>query len=397
MKTPATRATSLEPSLTVKLDTKAKAYLAEGRDIISLCAGEPDFETPRAAREAAIEAIQTGRTRYSHPAGLPSLRNRISTTLREDRQLDYAPDQIAVTSGAKHAVFEALLLLIEPGDEVIIPTPYWVTYPELVRFLGGKPVLLPAREENGFVPTAADLDAAMTSHTKAVMLNFPNNPTGAVLSPAGAGELARICVRNDVYIISDEIYSRIVYGTPAYSIARSSPEAAARTLLIDGASKAFAMTGWRMGYLAVPPHLAPFLTALQGQTTHHPSLVAQYGAEAAFEKCLPEVEAMVDRLSQRRDMTLDKLSQIDAIRAFPPQGAFYTFFNVEAFLGGSRKGRRISNSLELCEYLLESHGLALVPGSAFGLEGWMRLSFAASEPMLEAGLERLKRGLESLG
>lgn len=379
------------------IDSKFKRLKAEGKDVLSLGAGEPDLDTPAHAKEAAKRSIEAGLTKYSMVTGLPDLKEAVVRKFKRDNGLDYPAAQVIVSGGAKHAVFNALLALVDPGDEVLIPSPAWVTYPELVRFLGGTPVTLPTTMAGGFKVTAAQLEAAITPKSKLLILNSPGNPTGAMYSEAELKAIAEVIVRRDLYCLSDEIYEHIVYeGNRHHSIAALHPGAFERTVTINGMSKAYAMTGWRIGYTGAPKPLSDAIGAIQSHGTHHPANASQYAALACLLDDRGFVAELRNHLDDCRKLALARLEAIPGLKVFRPQGAFYAFFNVEAYLGRSFEGRRIDTSLALCDYLLDSQLLATVPGSAFGLEGYMRISFANSLPALGAALDRLEKGFLAL-
>ena len=397
MKPLADRTRRISTSQTVAIDAKYKRLKSEGKDVLSLGAGEPDLDTPEGAKRAAIESIAGGRTKYSAVTGLPELKEAVAAKFARDNRLAYPASDIIVSSGAKHAVFNALLALVEEGDEVLIPSPCWVTYPELVRFLGGRPVLQPTTLETGFRATAAQIEAALSPRSKLLILNSPGNPTGAVYPEADLKAIAGAVVRHDLYCLADEIYEHIVYeGARHVSIASLGPDIFARTVTINGMSKAFAMTGWRIGYTGAPPALAAAIGAIQSHGTHHPANASQYAAAAALreESAFPAV--LRAHLDECRRLALDRLSRIPGLKVFPPQGAFYAFFDVSAYLGKAHAGKPVRTSLELCDYLLESRLLATVPGSAFGAEGYLRISFASDLGLLGRALDRLESGLKAL-
>lgn len=397
MKPLASRTGRISTSRTVAIDARYKRLKAEGRDVLSLGAGEPDLDTPDGAKRAAIESIRAGRTKYSAVTGLPELKEAVSEKFARENGLAYPPGDIVISGGAKHAVFNALLALIEAGDEVLIPSPCWVTYPELVRFLGGTPILIPTTLESGFRASAHSLEAAITPRTKLLILNSPGNPTGAVYPEAELRALADIVVRHDLYCLADEIYEHIVYeGARHVSIASFGPEIFARTLTINGMSKAYAMTGWRIGFTGAPPAIAAALGSIQSHGTHHPANASQYAAAAALREESGFPAVLRAHLDGCRRLALERLARIPGLKVFPPQGAFYVFFDVTAYLGRSHAGKTIADSLELCEYLLDAHLLATVPGSAFGLEGYLRISFACDPAVLERALDRLAAGLAAL-
>jgi aspartate aminotransferase len=397
MKPLAGRASRISPSQTVAIDAKYKRLKAEGKDVLSLGAGEPDLDTPEAAKRAAIESIRQGRTKYSLVTGLPELKEAVAAKFARENGLVYPAADIVISSGAKHAVFNALLALVEEGDEVLIPSPCWVTYPELVRFLGGKPVSIPTSMATGFRASAAQIEAAVTARTKLLILNSPGNPTGALYPESELRGIAEAVVRHDLYCLSDEIYEHIVYGSARHvSIASLGPEIFARTLTVNGMSKAYAMTGWRIGYTGAPPALAAAIGAIQSHGTHHPANASQYAAAAALREDGAFPGILRAHLDECRTLALRRLAGIPALKIFPPEGAFYVFFDVSAYLGKAHAGKALRTSLELCEYLLEAQLLATVPGSAFGLEGFVRISFACDLALLGRALDRLEAGLQAL-
>ncbi len=396
MKALSSRTRGIAPSMTVAIDTLAKELISQGRDVISLGAGEPDFPTPTPIQDAAIEAIRAGRTRYTSPDGILSVKQAICRKLLRENHLQYEPGQIVVTSGAKHAVFDALLAVVDPGDEVLIPAPYWVTYPELVRLLGGIPVFLQSDETTGFRITAQQLEKAITSRTKCVIFNNPCNPTGVVYTPAELAAFAEVMVRHDLFCLSDEIYEHLVYDGEFVSLAAFAgmPE---RTLLVNGLSKAYCMTGWRVGYVAAPMAVAKEISKAQGQTTHHPSNIAQYAAQAALDGDFQTVEFMRKAFHERRDWMLQALRTHGELRIPTPAGAFYIFADISALYGRKTStGTRIDDSIAFCKHLLDEQGLAIVPGAAFGLDSCIRFSYAASLETLQEAYRRFANFLSSL-
>jgi aspartate aminotransferase len=391
-----TRTENIAASLTVAIDTLAKQMIAEGKDVVSLGAGEPDFPTPKPIRDAACNAINEGKTRYTAPVGILEVRKAVCDKLKRDNGLDYAPEQIIMTSGAKHAVFNALAALINPGDEVIIPAPYWVTYPELVKWLGGRPVFVQAGIENDFKITAAQLEAAVTERTKAILINNPCNPTGSVYTRDELAALAKVIVEKDIYCISDEVYEYFVYNGAFTSIAcfEGMPE---RSIVINGFSKSHCMTGWRIGYDAAPAPIAKIIGKIQGQATHHPSNIAQYAALGALQMGMSEVEKMQAAFRKRRDFMVSQASRILGTPVAAPAGAFYLFAPVAKYYGKKTPaGTTVSGSIDFCKYLLETQGLAIVPGAAFGDDTCVRFSYAASDETLEKACERFEKGILGL-
>ncbi len=396
MKDLSRRVQDIAPSLTVEIDTLAKKLKAEGRDIVSLGAGEPDFDTPEEIREAGKSAIDEGKTRYTAPQGIFEVRQAVAKKLLEQNGLRYSPEQIVMTSGAKHAIFDSLLAIVNPGDEVIVPEPYWVTYPELVRLLGGVPVFVHTDAEKSFQMSGEELSRAITPRTKAVILNNPTNPTGTLYAEETLDSIAKVVVENDLYAISDEVYEHFAYDGTFKSLA-ACRGMIDRTILVNGLSKSHCMTGWRAGFIAAPEQIARLVAKAQGQTTHHPSNIAQYAARKALEMPLDSVLEMRNEFRRRRDFVFREVSKIPGIHANLPNGAFYLFASIDGLFGKETPdGKRLSNSVEFCTYLLESTGLAIVPGSAFGREGYVRLSYAASMETLQKAVERLNRAVSAL-
>lgn len=391
-----TRTENIAASLTVAIDTLAKQMIADGKDVVSLGAGEPDFPTPTPIQDAACEAIRAGKTRYTAPVGILEVRKAVAEKLKKENGIDYAPEQIIMTSGAKHAVFNSLAALINPGDEVIIPAPYWVTYPELVKWLGGKPVFVQAGIENDFKITAQQLSEACTDKTKAILLNNPCNPTGSVYSRDELASLAKVIVEKDIYCISDEVYEYFTYSGSFVSAAAfdGMPE---RTIVVNGFSKSYCMTGWRIGYDAAPAPIAKIIGKIQGQATHHPSNVAQYAALAALQMGKASTESMCTAFKKRRDFMVERMSAILGESVKAPAGAFYLFLPVSKLYGKTTpEGTKIEGSIDFCKFLLESEGLAIVPGAAFGDDTCVRFSYAASDESLAKACERFERGVKSL-
>lgn len=390
------RTQNIAASLTVAIDTLAKQMIADGKDVVSLGAGEPDFPTPEPIRAAACKAINDGKTRYTAPVGILEVREAVAKKLADENGLHYDASQIIMTSGAKHAVFNSLAALINPGDEVIIPAPYWVTYPELVKWLGGVPVFIPTTKEDGFKMKPDALSKACNEKTKAILLNNPCNPTGAVYSKQELAAIAKVIVEKDIYCISDEVYEYFVYGMD-FTSAAAFEGMEERTIVINGFSKSHCMTGWRIGYNAAPPAIAKIIGKIQGQATHHPSNVAQYAALAALQMDKSNVKEMQKAFTRRREYMLSRTAEILPNPVRPPEGAFYLFAPVDSFYGKTApNGKVIQGSVDLCAHLLETEGLAIVPGAAFGDDSCVRFSYAASDETLQRACDRFKRGLESL-
>lgn len=391
------RVAAMQPSATMAVSARAKALRREGRPIIELSAGEPDFDTPEPIREAGIRAIERGQTRYTANTGMPELREAVAGWLAERYQIRYEPNQIVASNGAKQSVAQALLAVVRDGDEVLIPAPYWVSYPEMVRLAGGEPVILPTSAEQGYRLTPDALDDAITERTRAIILTTPSNPTGSVYPRVELDALAEVLRRHEhVLVISDEIYSEVTYDTPHTALA-SLDGLFDRTVTVNGFSKAFAMTGWRLGYLAAPKWIVDAVDIVQSQLTSAPNTPAQVAGIAALTMDPEPVRQMVQAFRARRDFVIEVLEAIPGLVCPRPEGAFYAFPDVSAYLGRTGPdGQRIESASDLCLYLLEACDVALVPGEAFGAPSGARLSYAASEADLREALARITRGLASL-
>ena len=392
------RAQHVQPSATLKVTGRAKELKREGKSIVSLSAGEPDFKTPQYICDAAIEAIMAGLHGYTMNAGTPELREAICAKLKRDNELEYNPSQIICSNGAKQSIGFALLATIDKGDEVIIPTPYWVSYPEMTRLAEGIPITIRTSFESNFRLTAQQLKEAITEKTKVLILCSPSNPTGSCYSKEDLETLADILRKHpQIMVISDEIYEYIVFESHHVSILNVAPDLKDRVILVNGFSKGFAMTGWRLGYLAAHPKIVKAVSKIQSQETSAPSSISQAAGLAAYTNDLSEVHTMRDEFSKRRDFMVSSLNAIDGVECFTPDGAFYVFPNIAAHLGKSKPdGITIDTSTDLCLYLLEKFGLAVVPGDAFGEPHGLRMSYAASVEDLEEAMDRFKKGLKSL-
>ena len=376
------RAAQLTPSLTLSIDSKAKAMKAEGIDVCGFGAGEPDFDTPEHIKAAAIEALQAGFTKYTPSAGIPELRAAIAEKLAADNGLTYRAGQVIVSNGAKHSCYNAILATCQPGDEVIIPAPYWVSYPDMVRLVGAEPVIVPTMERNNWKMRAEDFENAMTPRTKMLILNTPGNPTGAVYTREELEAIVEVASGEDIYILSDEIYEKLVYDDAQHvSIASLSKEANDLTITVNGFSKSYAMTGWRLGYLAAPEAVAKAVDSIQSHTTANPSSFSQRGALAALKGEQQSVADMREEFDMRRNYMLDRLSKIPNITAVKPLGAFYVLVNV------SQLGLTSQN---FADRLLSKSNVAVVPGAAFGDDRTIRLSYATSIDIIKKGLDRFQ-------
>ncbi len=376
------RAAQLTPSLTLSIDSKAKAMKAEGIDVCGFGAGEPDVDTPEHIKAAAIEALQAGFTKYTPSAGIPELRAAIAEKLASDNGLTYRAGQVVVSNGAKHACYNAILATCQPGDEVIIPAPYWVSYPDMVRLVGAEPVIVPTMERNNWKMRPEDFENAMTPRTKMLIMNTPCNPTGSVYTREELEAIVEVASGEDIYILSDEIYEKLVYDdTKHVSIGSLSKEAYDLTITVNGFSKSYAMTGWRLGYLAAPEAVAKAVDSIQSHTTANPSSFSQRGALAALKGDQQAVADMREEFDMRRNYMIDRLSKIPNVTAVKPQGAFYVLLNV------SQLGLTSQN---FADRLLSKANVAVVPGAAFGDDRTIRLSYATSIDIIKKGLDRLQ-------
>lgn len=391
------RARLLRPSATIATDARAKALAASGVDVVNLTAGEPDFDTMPAARSGGLEAIEAGFTRYTPVAGIPELRAAIAEKLLRDNGISCEPEQIVVSNGAKQSIYNALMVLVDPGDEVIMPSPCWVSYPEIVSLAGGVPVLVDT-SSNGYRLSAEAVAAAVTSRTKVVMLNSPSNPVGTVATDAELRELAALCVARDLYVISDEIYEKLVYGSAEFvSIASLGEEIQRLTITVNGFSKAYAMTGWRMGYAAAEPQIVAAMTNLQSQCTSGASSISQRAALAALNGDQAPLESMRQQFDRRRQLVLQRLSAMPGVVIEAvPEGAFYIFPRVSDLYGRMASGNRSSGSVGFADFLLEAARVAVVPGLPFGSDDHVRVSYASSLERLAEGMNRIESVVRSL-
>jgi aspartate aminotransferase len=395
----ASRLDPIKPSITLAVTAKAAKLRAEGIDIISFGAGEPDFDTPEHIKAAVEEALhKPGSGKYTEVGGTLAVRKAIAAELSAVHKLPIEADQILVSNGAKHSLYNLFQALIDPGDEVLIPAPYWVSYPDMVMLAGGRPVILETRAEDDFAVTAAQVGAACSPKTRAIVLNNPSNPTGAVYTRAQIEALAKICVEKDLLIISDDIYRQLVYGDAEYvSIATVHPEAAKRTILVDGVSKTYAMTGWRIGYTAGPVALIKAMAKIQGQSTSNPTNVAQTATLAALTGPQECVATMRKAFDERRLEMVKLLRAIPHVKCREPKGAFYAFPDVSHYVGKKTpEGSILDDDVQLCDWLVEVGKVAVVPGSGFGAPGFVRLSYACSMQNIQDGVGRLAKALGTL-
>jgi aspartate aminotransferase len=392
----ADRVKQIKPSPTLAIDAKAKQMKAEGVDVIGFGAGEPDFDTPDHIKQAAVEAIGRGMTKYTPVPGTLEARDAVIAKLRRDQDLEYAREQIIISCGAKHSLYNIFQALVQEGDEVIIPAPYWVSYPPQVILAGAQPVIVESTEENGFVPTLADIEKAVTPRTKALVVNSPCNPTGAGYPRERLEEIAALASDKGFFVISDEIYEKTVYdGFEFFSIAQV-PGMQERTVVVNGLSKAYSMTGWRIGYAAGPVELVKAMTKIQSQSSSNPVSFCMPAVQEALEGPQDFVTMMLSEFDKRRRYIVERLNDMDGVNCFTPKGAFYVFPNFSGLYGRSFKGNRIENSTDYADYLLSEAKVAIVPGIAFGADEFARLSYATSMENIEKGLDRIEAAIKAL-
>ena len=392
------RVLNIQASATVSAFARAGELRRQGVDLISLVAGEPDFETPEHIRDAAIRAIKAGHTRYTNPAsGILELKRAICDKFERDNNLHYTPSQIIVTCGAKQTIFDAIIALIEEGDEAVIPAPYWTSYADQVRLMGGNPIIVPTTPDSDFCMTARQLQDAITSRTKFVLLNSPCNPTGTVYARENLNALADVIAGANVYVIADEIYEKLLYGDAEHvSIAALLPELADRTLTVNGVSKSYAMTGWRVGYGAGPQNLIDLMIKVQTQETTNTCSISQYAALEALTGPQGCVEVMRRAYVKRRNQIVSRLNRMPGVSCNMPRGAFYVFPDISEYIGKPSSCGRIDSDVALCNFLLEEARVACVPGTGFGAPGYLRFSYAASPEQITRGMDRIEAALTAL-
>ncbi|WP_025270148.1 pyridoxal phosphate-dependent aminotransferase [Hippea sp. KM1] len=391
------RINRIEPSMTIGISAKAKELCAAGLDVLSFSAGEPDFDTPDNIKIAAIKATVDGFTKYTAAGGINELRDAVVEKQKRRNGLDYKRENVCISVGAKHALFNIAAVMLEEGDEIIIPAPYWVTYEAIAKYVGAKPVIIETKEENGFIPTPEDWEKAITPNTKMILLNNPSNPTGATYEKEDLEFIAKLAEKHDLWIISDEIYEDIVFdGYDPISIARLSDYAYERTLVVNGISKTYSMTGWRIGYTCGDKDVIAAMIKLQSQSTSNPTSIAQMAALEALRGPQDSVEKMRVKFEERRNFIVEALNNIDGITCFKPKGAFYVFPNISAFFGREYEGEKITGSMKFAELLLEHALIAVVPGIAFGDDRFMRFSFATSLDNLKEGVKRLEEFVKKI-
>ncbi len=385
---------SISPSSTLAIDAKAKKMKAEGIDIIGFGAGEPDFDTPDHIKAAAIKAINDGFTKYTPASGTLELKQAICSKFKKDNGLDYKPSNIVISNGAKHSLVNAFQAILNPGDEVIIPAPFWVSYPEMVKLADGVPVTLNSTEEEGFKFSISKLEKAITAKTRAIVINSPSNPTGMIYSEEELKSIADLAVSKGIYIVSDEIYEKLVYdGYKHVSIASFNDKIKDLTIIVNGVSKSYSMTGWRIGYTASNEKIASIMGNVQSHATSNPNSIAQKAAQAGLEGPEDFMKVMADEFIKRRDYMVDRINSIDGLSCIKPNGAFYVMMNISKLIGKEFDGVKINGSDDFANVLLEKANVALVPGSGFGTDLHVRLSYATSMENIKEGLNRIENFL----
>lgn len=391
------KAMSINPSITLCITAKAKELKEAGIDVVSFGAGEPDFNTPDNIIKGAIEAMENGNTKYTQTSGILELRKAICDKFKNDNGLEYTPNHITVSTGAKQCLANAFMAILNTGDEVILPVPYWVSYPELIKLADGVPVYVETGEGCNYKYTIEMLEKVVTGKTKAILLNSPNNPTGTIYNKEELVSIAQFAKKHDLIIISDEIYEKLIYDNNKHiSIASISKDAYNRTIVINGMSKSYAMTGWRIGYAAAPVEITKVMIGVQSHVTSNTCSITQYAALEALTGNQDTIKAMIIEFEKRRNFMIDKLNEIEDITFIKPNGAFYIMVNIEKFFNKELGGKKINNSLDFSELLLQEENVAVIPGEAFGLNNYIRLSYATSIDLIDKGLVRIKMFLEKL-
>lgn len=387
------KALSIAPSPTLAIDTKFKQMKADGIDVVGFGAGEPDFDTPKHICDAAVKAIMEGKTRYTPAAGTLPLRKAVCDKFLKENGLSYEPSQIVVSNGAKHSLVNVFMAICNPGDEVIIPAPFWVSYPEMVKIADGVPVVLMTKEENGFKTTAKELEAAITPKTRAIVLNSPSNPTGMVYTADELKEIAEVAVRHNVYVVSDEIYEHLIYEGKHTSIASFGEKIKDLTIIVNGVSKTYAMTGWRIGFTASNSALAKAMSSVQSHATSNPNSIAQEATIAALEGGLECVEEMKKEFVKRRDYMVERINNIPGVSCLKPNGAFYIMMNIKGIIGTTLYGKEIKSADDFADMFLDIAKVAVVPGTGFEAPEYVRWSYATSMDNCREGLDRLEKFL----
>lgn len=384
------KAGNISPSITLEITAKANELKSQGVDVVSFGAGEPDFNTPENIIQAAIKAMHDGKTKYTPAGGLLELKQTICKKFKDDNNLEYKPSQIIISTGAKQCLANVFMAVLNPEDEVLIPVPYWVSYPELVKLADGVPVFVETSQENNYKYTVSDLKNALTDKTKAILINSPNNPTGTIYNEDELLEIANFAKEHNLFIISDEIYEKLIYdGEKHISIAALNEDAYDRTIVINGVSKTYAMTGWRLGYAAASEKITKLMTSIQSHMTSNVNTIAQHATIEALNGPVEDLNDMIKEFENRRNFMISKLEKLNEISIIKPSGAFYIMVNISAYLNTTFKDQTINNSLDFSKVLLEEEKVAVIPGSGFGLDNYIRLSYATSMDIIENGIDRI--------
>ncbi len=384
----------VSPSPTLAISAKANQMMNQGKSVVNFGVGEPDFKTPKNIRKKAMEVVEKGDIGYTSASGMPELKQEICKKFKQDNKLDYSPENIIVSNGAKHSLYNTFQALCNPSDEVIIPVPYWVSYPELVRMAGAKPVEVETKEEEGFKYTQERLLAAINENTKAILINSPSNPTGVVYQKEDLKMIAEIAKKNDLYIVSDEIYEKLIYEGEHINIASFSEEIKELTIVINGVSKCYAMTGWRIGYAAANEKIIEVMSNIQSHATSNPNTIAQKASIEALSGDQSSLVEMKEAFKERKDYMTERIDAAEDLSCLSPKGAFYIMLNISEFIGENINGYQIDGSMDFANYLLEEQQVAVIPGVGFGKEGYVRLSYANSLKNIKEGLNRIERALK---
>ena len=391
------KAGNISPSITLSITAKANELKKQGVDVVSFGAGEPDFNTPENIINAAIKAMKDGKTKYTPAGGILELKETICKKFKKDNNLDYKPSQITISTGAKQCLANAFMAILNPEDEVLIPIPYWVSYPELVKLADGVPVFVETKKENNYKYTVEDLEKAVTDKTKAILINSPNNPTGTIYHEDELLKIADFAKKHNLLIVSDEIYEKLIYdGEKHVSIASLNEDAFNRTLVINGVSKTYAMTGWRLGYIAASEEITKIMTSIQSHMTSNVNTITQYATIEALNGPVEELKNMVSEFENRRNFMVDKLSKISGVSIIKPSGAFYIMVDISDYFNTVFKGQKIENSLDFAKVLLDEEKVAVIPGAGFGLDNYIRLSYATSMKVIETGIDRISTFLSKI-
>ncbi len=391
------KAKSVKPSSTLSITAKAKELRSQGIDVVGFGAGEPDFNTPDNVCDAAIKAINDGFTKYTPVSGIAELKQALSKKFAEFNKVNYTPDQIVISNGGKHSLTNVFTAILNPGDEVIIPAPYWLSYPEMIKLCDGKPVIVNAKKENEYKPTIEELEAALTEKTKALVLNTPNNPTGMIYTREELQKIADFAVKNDIFVVSDEMYEYLIYdGNEHVSIASLGDEIYKRTITVCGVSKSYAMTGWRIGYTGAPLEISKLMSSVQSHQASNPNSIAQKAAYEAIVGTQEPLKEMVKEFGERREYMYERICNMPYISCVEPKGAFYTFVDFEEVIGKEHKGRKITSAADIADILIHEYNTAVIPCDDFGIENHIRLSYAISMEQIKNGLDRIEAFLNNL-